>query len=133
MKFKTNLKIKTDIIDPAPLLDIILQIIVFFIIATFFIGRPGLMLQLPSVGMPALYKETTVKVKLINDKLFLGEKAVKISQLKEELGKGLVSVLVIEADKDVPHSKVVEIIDLAHQMGVSQIAIAAKKATDEHR
>lgn len=125
MRFKTNLKIKTGIIDPAPLVDIILQVVVFFVLAVYFIGRPGLALQLPSVGTPTLYKETTVKVSVGNEKLFFKEKEITKSQFKEELGKKLISVLVIEADKDVSHSRIIEIIDLAQQMGVSQIAIAA--------
>lgn len=127
MKFKTNLKIKSGIIDGAPLLDIVLQIILFFILATQFIGRSGLILQLPSVGTTALYKESAAKVMVTGEKLFFQKKEITIHQLREELVKGSTSMLVIEADKNVPHTKIVRIIDLATQTGVSEIAIAAKE------
>ena len=127
MKFKINLKLKTGIIDPIPLIDIVLQIIVFFILATQFIGRPGLVLQLPSAGATALYRETTAKVTITSEKLFLQNKEITMKQLREELGKGLTSILVIEVDKDIPHSQVVEIIDLAQRMGVPEIAIATER------
>ena len=127
MKFKTNLKLKSGIIDPVPLLDIVLQIILFFVLATQFIGRPGLMLQLPKVGMTALYKQSAVKIMVTNEKLIFQKREITIDQLKQKLGEGSISMLVIEADKSVPHTKIVKIIDLATQMGVSEIAIATEE------
>lgn len=127
MKFKTNIRLKTGIIDPAPLIDIFLQIVLFFVLATQFIGRPGLILELPSSGTTVLYKETTARITITGEKLFFQDKEITRNQLREELGKGITSILVIEADKDVVHSQVVEIIDLATRMGVSEIAISADK------
>lgn len=127
MRFKTNLKIKSGIIDPVPLMDIMLQVVVFFILATQFIGRPGLVLELPQAGTTTLYKETTARVTITNEKLFLHDEEITMGQLREELGKRLTSILVIEADKDIPYSQVVEIIDLAQRMGISQIAIATEE------
>jgi len=124
MRFKTNLKLKTNIVFPVPLVDIILQTIIFFILASQFIGMPGLMLDLPSVGATGLYKKDMARIAITDKKLFFRGEEVTLKQFEGEMGKGLISMLVIEADKNVPYSRVVQIIDMAQHEGISKIAIA---------
>lgn len=126
MRFKTNLRLKSNIIDPVPFINVMLLYILFFILAVQFIGKPGVVVTLPKTEQSELFKEDSVVVTLVDEKIFLFENPIGIDRLKEELTKRNPQLVAIRANKDIPHSRVTEIISLAQQVGIKQIAIATE-------
>lgn len=126
MKFKNNLKLKSGIIDPVPLMDIVLQIALFFVLATQFLGKPGVIVQLPKVEKTALYKETAMKILISENELHFNNKKIGIDELNEELSKGLIDMLVIEADEEIQHARILKIIEIARKNGINEVAIAVQ-------
>lgn len=124
MKFKTNLKIKSNIIDPAAFVNVMVLFIVFLMFATGFTGKPGLVVDLPRVEQPELYKGDSAVVSLIEDKVFLNDREINIGRLQDELAKLNPQLLAIKADQNIQHSKVTDIIAIARQAGIGQVAIA---------
>lgn len=124
MKFKTNLKIKSNIIDPLPLVNVMILFVVFFVLASGFTGRPGFVLDLPQVEQSELYKADSVVVSLVEEKIFLDDREIGIDKLQEELAKLNPQLLAIKAGRDIRHSRVTEIITIARKVGIRQVAIA---------
>jgi len=116
----------------APLVDIVFLLLLFFAITYHFDIASGVRIDLPKVTQKASDNETD-KVTLIVNKsaeIFLSGKKIDQKALEKELTaivqeKGYVS-LVVQADKDVSHGKVVQIMDIAKNAGINSIIIAAR-------
>ena len=92
----------------------------------------GIPIRLPKVTQKSFTREN-LKVVLVVDKLgrcyFKGEEvglkklAMKMQTLVEKEG---LAALIIQADKDVKHGRVVQVMDIAKKAGVISIVIAAQ-------
>lgn len=126
MKFKTNLKIKSNIIDPVPIINVMVLFIVCFVLNSHFIGRTGLVVDIPQIEQSELYRADSVVVSLKGKKMFLMDREVEKEKLQEELAKRMPQLLAIKADKDIPYTRVAEVIAIAQRVGVKEIAIATE-------
>jgi len=116
----------------APLVDIVFLLLLFFAITYHFDIASGVRINLPKVAQKAaddgIYKVTLIVNK--SAEVFISGKKMDLKTLQKELQalvkeKGVISV-VMQADKDVSHGKVVEIMDLAKNAGINSIIIAAR-------
>lgn len=114
-----------------PLIDIVFLLLIFFMLTSHFHVASGVSIKLPKVMQKSLKKEGE-KITLMIDKegrtYFKGEK-VELKDLVQRLRntveeEGLVHLL-LQADKDVTHGKVVQVMDLAKKAGVLSVIIAA--------
>jgi biopolymer transport protein ExbD len=114
-----------------PLIDIVFLLLIFFMLTSHFQVASGVSIKLPKVTQKSLQKDGE-KITLIIDKegrtYLKGEKVAlenlipKLKTMVEE--EGLVHLL-LQADKDVTHGRVVQVMDLAKKAGVLSIIIAA--------
>jgi biopolymer transport protein ExbD len=114
-----------------PLIDIVFLLLIFFMLTSHFHVASGVAIKLPEVTQKAFNKEGE-KITLMIDKegraYLKGEKTElddlipKLQNIVKE--EGLVHLL-LEADRDVTHGKVVQVMDLAKKAGVRSIIIAA--------
>ena len=115
----------------APLIDIVFLLLIFFMVTSHFDVASGVRIQLPKVAKK-IYNEKTDKITLVIDKsgqIYIKGKKIDMKALSIRLQniskeKGLLH-LILHADKDVRHGKVVQIMDLAKTAGVHSIIIAA--------
>ena len=116
----------------APLIDIVFLLLIFFMVTSHFDIASGVRIRLPKVAKKILSEEVN-KIMLVIDRLgriyLEGEKVdqkvlpKRLTHLIEEKG---MTRLVLQADRDVKHGKVVEIMDLAKRAGIHSIIIAAR-------
>jgi len=124
--------------EPLALTDIIINMFIFFFItfsflATFQKTREGQVdVSLPkatSAKPPVEKKRLSVSLKK-DGQLFLGETPTTIAELearfKAEKLQGADVTLVIRADGDVTHNRVVQVMDLARTEGLGRLAIATQ-------
>lgn len=134
MKLNTSLKLKANIVSPVPLLDVLLLLVMFFVLAVNFIGSSGLVLELPAATTASVYAGDIVKISIVSDGVYLNEKEVNRTELKEELlnlkAEKEDSLIVINADDGVTHARIVELIDLARSSGFNRLAIATERNKD---
>lgn len=114
-----------------PLIDIVFLLLIFFMLTSHFHVASGVSIKLPKVTQKSLNKEGE-KITLMIDKegrtYLKGEKIElenlipKLKNIVEE--EGLVHLL-LQADKDVTHGRVVQVMDLAKKAGVLSVIIAA--------
>ena len=137
MRFKRESKILTSM-EPLALTDIVINMFIFFFItfsflATFQKTREGQVdVSLPkaaSAKPPVEKKRLNVSLKK-DGQLFLGETPTTIEELearfKVEKAQGSDVTLVVRADGDVTHSRVVQVMDLARTEGLNRLAIATQ-------
>ena len=116
----------------APLIDIVFLLLIFFMVTSHFDVASGVRIHLPEVTKKIFDSEKN-KVNLIIDKsgqaYLEGEKLdLKTLQKRIEIlvnEKGVL-YLILQADKDVRHGRVVQIMDLAKTAGIHSIIIAAR-------
>ena len=116
----------------APLIDIVFLLLIFFMVTSHFDVASGVRIQLPKITKKAFDPEKN-KIILVIDKsgqtYMEGEKIddkilrKRLQNLVDE--KGLLR-LILQADKDVRHGKVVRVMDVANRAGVRSIFIAAR-------
>lgn len=118
-------------IDLTPMIDVVFQLLIFFMVSTTFIVTPGLKLNLPEASNTDTVEQTqdlTVELKADNT-LYLNKSPIDIKSLESDLrslSAGKDPTLIIKADGSVSHSSVVEVMDVARKVGLKKLAIATK-------
>lgn len=116
----------------APLIDIVFLLLIFFMVTSHFDVASGVRIRLPQSSRRIL-DQIEDKVTLVMDrsgKVYFEGREIDQKTLREDLedivGRQGIVRLVLQADKDVRHGQVVEIMDLAKAAGVHSIIIAAQ-------
>jgi biopolymer transport protein ExbD len=117
-------------LDLTPLIDVIFQLLIFFLLTASFITTPNLGVELPKASAKA---STTQQRDLIvvvtrDGKIQLEQKVMTIPQLLDELKavhkKRPNSRVLIQADRKAYHGKVVKVMDAAKSVGFKRLGVA---------
>ena len=130
MEFKK--KRKKDIhIDITPLVDTVFILLIFFALSLNFTKNSSFDIELPEISSKkTIPQDDKIIVNITKDEILYlnGKRVDNIVMLKKELRK-LEKIkengLIIEADLNVRHGKIVEIMDTCKTSGINNIAIAA--------
>ena len=114
-----------------PLIDIVFLLLIFFMLTSHFHIASGVPIRLPKITQKEQDSQGH-KITLVIDssgRIYLKGKKIDLEQLGGEL-ESLVKKdervhLLLEADKEVSHGRVVSVMDLAKRAGISSIIIAA--------
>ncbi len=137
MRFK-RLKRRTEImkgqLDLAPLIDVVFQLLIFFMLTSNFVVQSGIKVHLPkAISSEVVRSENLVVTLTGQDLLFLNDQPITINALtqkiREAAGEG--KTLMLKADTSASLGRVVEIWDLCRQLGVPQINIATNQKAAE--
>lgn len=125
-------------IDLTPMIDVVFLLLIFFMISTTFIERPGVTIDLPEGGTRQIATEKReVEVYLTEDgDLYLQREAITLSALNSHLlGLGAETTkemtFLLMADKSARHGWVIEVMEIARRNGFVRLAIATDKRVDE--
>jgi len=116
----------------APLIDIVFLLLIFFMITSHFDVASGVRIRLPKVTKK-IFSQEKDKITLVIDRsgqIYLEGKKIDIQSLEKTFQRLVKEKyplhLILQADKDVRHGKVVRIMDVAKSSGVHSIIIAAR-------
>ncbi len=130
MKFIQH-KIEDQGIDMTPLVDTIIQLIIYFAVATTFAFISGMKVTLPQAGASefAVSQQKKIVISVERDgALFFNQDPVDMAQLEQRLNELAADkdeeTIVIQADQETMHGRVVEVLDLARSLGFKKLAIA---------
>jgi len=131
--------IKTDLdneaiadINVVPLVDIILVVLIIFMVTAPMFIKPTINVNLPKAASGDQTAPSKLNIALTADGrinlngAFVEEQAVRQRAL-EEVAKNSDVQAIISADKDVPHGKVVGLLDIVKTAGVKKFAISIEK------
>jgi len=134
VKLRKILKNKgtSSLIDLAPMTDMVFQVLLFFILSSSFIVEPGIRVNLPKSQTSELQVQQKLMLTIDeNQQIFVDKKIIPLDDLERQLKLMLPyyseKIVVIRADKSVPHGLVVKVMDIAKIAGAEKLAIATEK------
>lgn len=131
MRFRKAEKKKPEL-DMAPLIDVVFLLLIFFLLSSTFIMQPGITIKLPQATTSEVQPRKDILILIdAKERIFLNDRRIiKGTELKESLGvlvsEGKSKTVVINADESVRHGRVVEVMDVAKQVGVERLVIATQ-------
>ena len=134
---------KTDAsLDITPIVDTVFNLLIFFALSLNFIITPGIKVNLPDAVTEEIIREREEVIIVMdkNDSIFINSNPVAIEQISSVLTlsaqKNKDTLVIIQADQEVSHGKVVRMMDTAKRAGLTRLAIATstmKKTVPEKR
>lgn len=124
-------------INLTPLIDVVFLLLIFFMVSTTFVTiRYGIKVDLPKTTTPEEKIKENIVVSITKDnEIYLGRKWVKterelVALLQREIReKG--TLVIVNADKEVKHGKVVRVMDLARKAGAMKLGILTSPEKEE--
>ncbi len=114
-------------IDITPMIDVTFMVVIFFMLTSSFVLQPGIEIKIPKAVTRDVKeaKELVVAITKEGD-LYLNREKVTPVTLYNLLDSNFKDrdLVIIMADRDVKHHNVVEVMDIAKQVGIKKIAIA---------
>lgn len=119
-------------INVVPLVDVILVVLIIFMVTAPMIMKPSINVNLPKAASGEATTPSKLNITIGNDgKLNLDGQIVEDAQVQakaqEEVQKNPDIQAIIAADKDVPHGRVVSVLDIVKGAGVKKFAISIDK------
>ncbi len=122
-----------EVIDMIPMIDMVFLLLIFFALTNTFEVQRFLELNLPEGSSGIEVKKTERLTLSINkeNQIMFGNEPVQLTELDARL-RDLVKedtevTLVIKGDENVPHGRVVELMDAANGAGVKKILVTVRK------
>lgn len=118
--------------DLTPMIDIVFQLLIFFMVTAVFAVTPGLDIKLPEAEeAQAPEKENLFIVVDQDGNMKLNHQTVTFSNLKDKLQEKRqlldnTTMLIIQGDERATHGQIVQIMDIARQVGVVDQIIATE-------
>jgi len=119
-------------INVVPLVDVILVVLIVFMVTAPMIMKPSININLPKASAGDATPPSKLNITILyNGNLSLDGQPADDQQVRSaalaEVKKNPDIQAVISADKDVPHGRVVSILDLIKTTGVKKFAISIDK------
>ena len=113
-------------VDIAPLIDMVFQLLLFFMLTSSFILHPGIRVTLPKAGTSQTMTGSNILITLTKDHvIYWDEEALTFKELKsrlEQIGGG--KAVLIRSDRHAYVDKLVSLWDLCRETGYQEVHIA---------
>ncbi|HEY9860075.1 MAG TPA: biopolymer transporter ExbD [Candidatus Obscuribacterales bacterium] len=120
-------------INIVPMIDVIFAILTFFILSTLYLTRSeGLPVNLPQAATAQAQNATRITITIDSQgQIALNRKAIQLEALETGV-RGLIpvgqeSLVILNADENVRHGQVVQVMDRLRRIPGARLAIAAQK------
>ena len=132
MRFKRHAELEHGLraIDITPLIDMVFQLLIFFMPTSSFVVQSGITVNLPKAASAEASQDRSVIITISRENiLYLDNKVITNKELKAVLlnaHKHRAPVLIM-ADQYANLGRVVEVWDMARDLGVGQVNIATER------
>ncbi len=132
MHFKRHTELEHGLkpIDIAPLIDMVFQLLIFFMLTSSFIMQPGIKVNLPKAVTSEVVKYENVEVVISSENvIYINGKVLNLQELKTLLKQaaGAKGSILIKADRRASLGRIVEVWDMCRDLGITQINIATNQ------
>ena len=132
MRFQAERKGSANLLDITPIVDTVFNLLIFFALSLNFISTPGIQVNLPKSSAQEIAKDKGDLRVIIrrSGEIFLGEARVNAQGLAAQFRRAAQAnsdtQVLIQADEQVSHGKVVEVMDVARKAGLHRLAIVTR-------
>ena len=136
MNFRKRRRSETRV-DVTPLIDIIFQLVLFFMVSTTFVTTPGIQVDLPRSSSDTILRERNDLNVWMTDEgsVFLNDTSLSWDALGAAFRAASKddpqTLVILKADTNIDHGRVVGIMDLARREGLFNLAIATEARHSE--
>ncbi|MEE8338775.1 MAG: biopolymer transporter ExbD [Xanthomonadales bacterium] len=138
MKLQNRIK-EEPTIDLTSLIDVVFLLLLFFMVSTTFDQQAVLKVDLPDASAVDALIDVPERLELVIDAngiMYLNDRQLVDSEertikaaFQEAVGDDRDLPLILRADRETPHHFVVTVMDVAAQLGFSNLSIAANRTT----
>ena len=120
------------LLDVTPMIDIVFQLVLFFMVSTTFISSPGIQVDLPrSSAQTILTENDDLNIWMtVEGAVYVNDDPVDLKELRSRLHQAAErnpsTLIIVKADTGVQHGRVVQVMDLARAEGLTRLAIATE-------
>ena len=133
MQFRRRLKPQVNV-NLVPMIDMVFQLVIFFMVSSTFILTPGISIIFPSstTSEPVVMSKLVVtvvsreEVYFNKEKFEIRELDEKLSSITEEERSGIKTV-VLEGDRGISYSLLIEVLDLLRRNGFRAINLRTRE------
>ena len=140
MRFARRYKPRINV-DLIPMVDVVFQLVVFFLVSTTFIVTPGIGLVFPSSSTAQPVAVTRLVVTVVSsEEIYLNQERMNIPDLSAKLGgfkrndddAGSERTVLLEAAEETPYRLMVEVLDVLRKNGYRGVNLKTKRLSDSH-
>ncbi len=120
-------------IDLTPMVDVVFLLLIFFMISTTFVESPGISIKLPEASSQTIDREPKeIKIYLSREgDIYHRDQKISLDGFKallaEHQSDAQQTTVLLLADQESRHGKVVTLMDLARDAGFVKLAIATEQ------
>ncbi len=134
MKFRRHTKLEYGLeqIDIAPLIDVIFQLLIFFMLSSSFTFQTGIKVSLPKAVTSDAIKDENLIITITRENvIYLNGKVATMEELRHQLSKAADNgrALLIKADRRASVGRIVDVWDLCRNLGIEKINIATNQGS----
>ena len=123
-------------INITSLIDVLFLLLIFFMVSSTFLERPGMKLDLPKAShKESIRMEGYTLFVTQEEKLFLNDEPVKLNELEAKLRKIAPEIeeeaIVLQADEQIRYGLVIEVMDMIKKSGIKKMVVATEIKEDE--
>lgn len=134
MQFKRRMKPQATI-DLIPMIDVVFQLVVFFMVSSTFILTPGISMNLPeSTSAEPVFVSKLIVTIVDKDEIYLNEDRTSMSGLKTILSKfsaeekEAFGSIIIEGNKNVSYELMINVLDILRINGFRGVNLKMKES-----
>ena len=132
MRFRRHMELEHGLkqIDIAPLIDMVFQLLIFFMLTSSFVMQPGIKINLPKAVTSEIVKFEKIEIVVSSENVtYFNSNVVSTKELKNLLKQAAKreQPILIKADSRASLGRVVEIWDICRDLGITQINIATNQ------
>ena len=119
-----------------PMIDVVFQLVIFFMVSTTFKVAPGIALQLPESATAEPIAMTALVVSVVDrEQIYVNDRQVTLADLERVLGDVVGSEgdldpaapVVIEGDAGVPYDLMVDVLDVLRVLGIPSASLRTRE------
>ncbi|MCU4674987.1 biopolymer transporter ExbD [Catenovulum sp. 2E275] len=119
-------------IDMTPMLDIVFIMLIFFIVTTSFVKEAGIEVIKPEANQAEAKPKANIFIAISNNgDIWMDKRMVDVERVQANLEKMLAEqatdTVIIQADEEAKHGRVVKVMDQIKAAGIDKIVVAGKK------
>jgi len=133
MRFKRQYKLEQgglESLNMAPLIDVIFQLLIFFMLTSSFSFQSGINVKLPRAITSDVVQTESLSITITSENvMYLNSKLLTVKELRQELTKPQYKdySILIKADRRASLGRIVDVWDLCREIGIEKINIATNQ------